>query len=84
MEGEEANVSDNQVETWDDGATTWAVPKTDAWGDNQVEASNEGANVAIKEDVEFKAPGDGPTTGTQTEEGAELITRLKCMWKKWT
>ena len=30
-EGDEANVvSDNQVKTWDDGATAWAVLETDA------------------------------------------------------
>ena len=82
MEGDEANVSNNQVETWDDGATAWAVPKTDAWVDNQVEASNEIVDVAIKRVVEFKAPGDGPTTRTQAEVQGP-ITRLKCMLKKW-
>ena len=57
MEGDEANVSDNQVETWDDRATAWTVPKADTWGVNPVEPLNERPDVAIERAVEFETPG---------------------------
>ena len=69
MEGDEANaVGDNQVDTWDDETTARAVPKTDARGDSQVEASNEEADVAIDEVEEFEVPGDGATAGALARE----------------
>ena len=77
MEGDEANVSDNQVETWDDTATAWTVPEADAWGDDPLERSNERAGVAIKRIVEFEALGDGPTTKTQVEGGAGANSQIE-------
>ena len=65
-------MGDNQVKTWDNGATARAVPKTDARGDNQVEASNEEADVIVEEGEEFKAPGDGATARALAEGGAVI------------
>ena len=70
IEGDETNGGDHQVETWDEGATAWTVPKADAWGDNPVEPLNERPDAAVKRTVKTKRLGDGPTTKTQTEGGA--------------
>ena len=63
-------MGDHQVETWDEEATTWTVPKAEAWSDNPTELSNERPDVAIKGTVEIGTPGDRPTTETQAEGGA--------------
>ena len=70
IEGDEANVGDQQVEMWDEGATGWTVPEPDAWSDNPMELSNERPDVAIEGTVETRTPGDRPTTETQAEGGA--------------
>ena len=68
MEGNEADVvDDNQVKTWDNRAAAWAMPKTDTRGDNQEEALSEGGDVTIGGVEEFKALGDGTTTGALVE-----------------
>ena len=67
-EGDEANVGDYQVETGDKGATTWTVPKADAWGDNPVEPSNGGPDATIKRTTETEAPSGRFTTEIQTGE----------------